>query len=144
MSHPSLPSVEGLKAEAKRLRTALADAGTPITHSQSLEALARQHGFRDWNTIHAVAGNRPPGLPVTVGQAISGTYLGQAFNGTVHTLSALSDGRFRITIDLDSPIDVVEFESFSSFRRRIRATIQPNGATVERTSNGRPHMVLSL
>lgn len=144
MSHHDLPSIEGLKAEAKRLRAALAETGNTISHSQSLEALAKQRGFRDWNTLHAAAGNQAPVAPLTLGQTVSGTYLGKAITGQVHALSALPDGRFRVTLDLAEPVDVVNFDSFSAFRRRLRANIRPSGETVEKTSNGKPQMQLSL
>lgn len=41
------------KQMAKALRTALAEHGTDITHSQALEIVARQHGAKDWNTLSA-------------------------------------------------------------------------------------------
>ena len=39
-----------LKTEARQYRAAQLDAGRPITHAQSLEMVARFHGFRDCNT----------------------------------------------------------------------------------------------
>lgn len=48
----SLSAAE-VKAMAKRLRTALAADGTPITHTAALELTARQFGARDWNTLAA-------------------------------------------------------------------------------------------
>ena len=59
-----LPSIDALKRLAQRLRQELADAGTVISHSRSLELLAHQHGYKDWNTLHAAIGNRPPASPV--------------------------------------------------------------------------------
>lgn len=138
-------SIETLKQQAKRLRASLTDAGSPVSHSRSLELIARQHGFRDWNTAHAAAGNRTPGPPVELGQAVSGHYLGQAFTGTVIGVrSRLRPDRWRVTLQLDAPVDVVTFDSFSAYRSRITVNIGSDGLTDEKTSAGVPHMQLAL
>ena len=49
----SVPSSDQLKAQVKRLRVAMAEKQTPITQSMALEAVARQWGYRDWNTLSA-------------------------------------------------------------------------------------------
>ncbi len=140
----SLPSIEALKAQAKRLRSALAEDGDFIKHGEALELVARQIGYRDWNTLHAAAGNRPP-LPLAVGQDVSGFYLGQPFKARILSLQTLADdGYLRISLDLDEAVDVVKFDSFSAYRKRIQATIRPDGATVSKTSDGEPHLRLSL
>ena len=41
------------KAMAKALRTALAERKIDVTHSDSLELVARQFGLKDWNTLSA-------------------------------------------------------------------------------------------
>ena len=41
------------KAQAKALRRALQAQGISISHSQTLEAVASQHGMKDWNTLCA-------------------------------------------------------------------------------------------
>jgi hypothetical protein len=52
------------KAMAKALRTALAERQIDITHSDSLELVARQFGFDDWNTLAArIEAGRPRKLP---------------------------------------------------------------------------------
>lgn len=138
-------SIEELKRQAKRLRESLAAAGNPVGHSQSLELIAKQHGYRDWNTAHAATGNRPPGPPVKLGQSIAGSYLGQAFTGKVIGVqSRLDPGRWRVTLQLDEPVDVVTFDSFSAYRSRITANIDRDGLTVEKTSAGTPHMKLAV
>ena len=38
------------KLQAKHLRTYLSEQGIDINHSRALEAVARSHGFKDWNT----------------------------------------------------------------------------------------------
>jgi hypothetical protein len=49
----TIPSSTALKAQAKRLRSALAKLGAQLSHSHCLEAIAAVHGQRDWNTLHA-------------------------------------------------------------------------------------------
>ena len=44
----------------------------------------------------------------------------------------------------DEPVDVVTWDSFSAFRRRVSCTIDRRGRTAERTSDGRPHMELAF
>jgi len=52
------------KSMASRLRSRLAANGMEITHSQALELVAAQLGYRDWNTCAAAARSAPD--PVTV------------------------------------------------------------------------------
>ena len=138
-------SVQNLKDQARRLRDAMAQTGETISHSQSLELVARQLGFRDWNTAHAACGNRPEGPPVYVGQIVEGSYLGQPFTAEVIGVNAqAAHGRYRVELDLAEPVDVVTFDSFSNFRRRVQATINRNGSTTEKTSNGKPQLALDL
>lgn len=140
----SLPSIDNLKSQAKRLRATLAASGTEVGHAKALELLARQHGFKDWNTLHAAVGNGPV-CPVSLGARVRGHYLGQAFEGEVIGVQALTaTGRYRVTFRFDEPVDVVTFESFSAFRQRVSCTIDERGVTVEKTSNGRPHLQLDL
>jgi hypothetical protein len=141
----TIPTIESLKDQARRLRKTLAETDRPMSHSEALEAVARQHGFRDWNTISAMASNAAPLAPVYVGEAVSGTYLGQPFTGRVlgvHVLPARD--RFRVTLQFDAPVDVVTFESFSAFRQRVNSVIDSNGTTQQKTSNGTPHLQLHL
>jgi hypothetical protein len=134
-------TLDTLKSQAKRLRSALAEDGDFITHSEALELLAKQMGFRDWNTLQASVGNRPA-APLQIGARVCGAYLGQKFSGEIIGVEALSSGRQRVTIDFDEPVDVVTFESFSAFRKRVTAVIGEDGRSAEKTSNGRPQMEL--
>ncbi len=141
----SLPSLDDLKAQAKRLRADLESGGSTVGHAKSLELVAHQHGYRDWNTLHTAVGNRPPPAPIHLGMRVSGAYLGQAFDGEVIAVRALGEGdRYRVTLVFDEPVDVVTFDSFSAYRRRVSATVNRRGVTAEKTSNGQPHMVLDL
>lgn len=140
-----LPSIEALKGQAKRLRATLAADGNPVGHGRSLELLAHQYGFKDWNTLHAAIGNRPRPSPVAVGDRVRGLYLNQAFEGDVIGVLALATpGRYRVTLHFDTPVDVVTFDSFSAFRQRVTCTIDRTGKTAEKTSDGRPHLQLRL
>ncbi|WP_221125144.1 glyoxalase superfamily protein [Rhizobium bangladeshense] len=140
------PGIEELKAQAKRLRQAMNDRGTALTHSAALEMIARQHGARDWNTLAALAArpNAAPKTPLFVGAHIRGRYLNQPFAGEILSLSARPGGLHRITIHFDEAVDVVTFESFSAFRRRVSAQIDADGVSPRKTSNGVPHLVLDL
>ena len=129
----TLPSVEDLKSQAKRLRTALATEGDLISHSEALELMAKQNGYRDWNTLRAAASRTQP-KPLAVGANVSGHYLGHAFTGRLVTV--------KVAIQLDQPIDVVRSEHFSGLRRRITGVIDALGKSAEKTSDGTPHLVV--
>lgn len=139
----SLLTTTDLKAEARQWRADQTAAGHPVTHTQALEMVARFHGFRDWNTASAV-------LPITrgptyaIGQRVTGTYLSQPFTGTLIAAAALGAGdHFRLTVQFDTPVDVVRFESFSALRQRVVATVGRDGRSPSRTSDGTPHMVIA-
>jgi hypothetical protein len=140
-----LPSLETVKDQAKRLRARMEDDGNAISHSKALELIAAQYGFRDWNTLAAKLGNRPPLDPWMLGSRVSGHYLGQAFSAEIISVQAMTSapGRYRITLNFDEPVDVVTFDSFSNLRKRVVCTIDESGRTIEKTSNGRPHMELA-
>ena len=138
-----LPSVSEAKAQAKRLRAKMNEEGTTVGHGQSLELIAQQFGFRDWNAMLAAIGNKPP-RDWEVGAQVSGRYLGHAFSAQITSLTRLQPGWFRLQLELDEPVDVVASEHFSNFRKRIRGVVGPKGHSVERTSNGRPHLQIDL
>ena len=139
-----LPPLEALKAQAKRLRQSLTAEGNFISHSEALELLAQQHGYRDWNTLHAAAGNRPAS-PLALGARVSGRYLGQAFSGEIIGLTRLNGGsHYRLSLDLDEAVDVVTFDSFSAFRKRINCTVNAEGRSAACTSNGEPQMMITM
>lgn len=115
-----------------------------MSHSKSLELIAAQMGFRDWNTLHARVGNRPPFNPYLLGSRVRGFYLGQAFEAEVLGVQSLggSPEQYRLTLHFDQPVDVVTFESFSAFRQRVHCNVDATGRTTEKTSNGRPQVEL--
>ncbi len=121
----------------------MADAGTPIGHAKSLELIAHQHGFRDWNAMHAAVANGSP-KEWAVGDRVQGTYLSQPFSALVVSVVAQTPGWFRLELQLEEAIDVVASHGFSNFRRRLRGVVGPKGHSVERTSNGQPHLKIDL
>ena len=137
VQHMSLPD---LKAQAKLLRSALAERGQAVSHSQSLELLAKQHGFRDWNTLYARMGNAP-GTGFHLNQRVEGTYLGQPFRGEIIGIRAMaSNTRFALTLRFDAPVDVVKFDGFSNLRSQVHAVVGMDGTSKEVTSDGQPHL----
>lgn len=137
------PSLDALKAQAKNLRTSLAATGHVISHAQSLELLAKQLGHRDWNTLHASVGNAPPILQL--GQRISGRYLGKVFAGKIISISDIGHGaRFQLSVRFDAPVNVSKFDTMVIARVQVNATVGRDGQTSEKTSDGTPHLVISL
>ncbi|MEM7056754.1 MAG: glyoxalase superfamily protein [Pseudomonadota bacterium] len=133
-------SLSDLKTQAKSLRAALTAAGQPVSHSQSLELMAKQHGFRDWNTLHARVGNAVrPGFALN--QRVEGTYLGQPFRGEIIGIRAMaSNTRFSLTLRFDDPVDVITFEGMTNFRSQVQMVVGSNGVSAEKTSDGAPHL----
>ena len=140
---PPLPTRNAAKDAARDLRKALATDGEQIGHGQALDRVARAHGFRDWNTLSAAIDDTPPARLVP-GARLSGRYLSQPFAATVLSMEEPRKGWFRVRLDLDHPVDVVTFDSFSNLRKRIRGTVGPDGRSKEITSDGTPHLVLDL
>ncbi|OOY30954.1 glyoxalase superfamily protein [Thioclava sp. F36-6] len=134
-------SLDTVKMQAKALRQALQAQGMTVSHAQALELVARQHGARDWNTLHARLSQRNAPPELALGDRVTGHYLGQAFSGKIVALSGPAAHR-RVEIALDKPIDTVRFDSFSNWRSRIRGTLREDGCSHSRTSDGTPHLTL--
>lgn len=131
------------KARAREIRAERRAADSSISHAAALEAVAAEQGCGDWNTLSARLSNLPE-VPLQVGDFVEGRYLRQPFTGTVVAVHSLGDGRaFEVSIDLDEPVDVVAFDSFSNMRRRVNATISPGGVSPSRTTDGVPHLVVA-
>lgn len=135
-----LPSLEAAKAQARAYRADHAAQGRDISHSAALEVIAHSFGFRDWNTFHAAIGNEPR-APVHVGQILPGHYLKQPFLGEVLSVTERGPGAYEVELELDRPIDVVTFDSFSNFRSRIRKVVGSDGRSSDVTSDGAPHLI---
>ncbi len=137
----ALPTRQAAKAQAKALRDARRQKGQPITHAAALEQIAHDHGFRDWNAFSAAIGAQSD-PEIVPGMRVTGRYLSQPFSATVKTVHPQRPGWAQLVLDLDEPVDVVRFDSFSNLRKRIRGTIGPDGHSKEKTSDGIPHLVL--
>ncbi|WP_170643663.1 glyoxalase superfamily protein [Ruegeria profundi] len=136
----TIPPIDELKAQAKRLREDLRAKDVTLSHSEALEMLAHQYGVRDWNTLHAKAGNR---MHLRVGDRVEGRYLGQPFSAEIRGMTLLGDGsNRRVTLHFETPVDVVQFESFSSYRQRVTGVIGWDGRSTQRTSDGQPQLVV--
>lgn len=138
----SLSTRDQAKAHAREIRADLAKAGTPISHSEALEWVAKELGYRDWNTASARLSNMPE-VVLQVGDQVAGRYLKQAFDGRVLAVREMAGGTaFEVTLEFDEPIDVVEFDSFSNFRQRITTTVSSGGVSFAKTSDGVPHLTV--
>lgn len=135
------PAEAALKAQARRLRLAMAERGTSLTHAQTLEAVARQHGHRDWNTARAAARREHPPR-WQIGQKVRGRYLHQPFTGRIKAASDGGSGFWRLTLVFDEPVDVVTSRRFTNLRRQVGCTVNAQGVTVEKTSDGSPQLAL--
>lgn len=136
-------SIDELKTQAKALRQSMAQDGHVMSHSKSLEVLAKQLGYRDWNTLSAIVGNNYA-FSYVLGEAVSGTYLGQSFEGEIIGLRKVPNKqRFGVTIKFDVPLDVVKFDGMSNFRSRINIVVNKNGVSDDKTSDGQPHLKLA-
>ena len=133
---------EQAKARARELRAERAERGNPISHSESLELVAAELGYRDWNTASARLSNEPE-VPLQVGDEVTGRYLKQPFKGRVLSVKEVGGGaEFEVTIRFDAPVDVVEFDSFSNLRTQVNVTVSAAGVSTFKTSDGVPHMVV--
>lgn len=138
-----LPTLSEAKKHAKEIRAQLADQGEKIGHAQSLERVAHALGYRDWNTLFALLEN-PPAHEWVVGNRVTGQFLSQPFIGCIAAANPQANGWTDLILDLDDPVDVVTFDSFSNMRKRIRGVVGPKGHTTEKTSDGQPHLQIDL
>ena len=140
-------TVDQAKARAQALRADQAAAGRTISHSAALEQVARDQGYANWNILSARLANAPE-IALQVGDRVCGQYLGQAFEGSVLAVRRLGEARsgqgpaLEVTLAFDTPVDVVTFDSFSAFRRRVTATISPGGTSFTKTGDGVPQLVV--
>ena len=138
-----LPSEMQLKDQARRLRTKMIEEGTPIGHAKSLELVAHQHGYRDWNAMSAAVDNRSS-WGLAPGDKVTGIYLSQPFSARVINVAMSKPGWFRLELKLDVAVDVVTSDGFSNLRSRVQGVIGPKGHSAERTSDGQPHLQIDL
>lgn len=136
----AIPPRDILKAQAKTLRRDMATRGQTISHAQALETVAHQWGARDWNTLVAQAGHGRGGW--APGQRVAGRYLGHPFTGVVKAARQSASGFWSLTVRFDVAIDVVTSAHFSAYRRQVNTTVNAQGQSPQKTSDGQPHMVL--
>ncbi|MFK3973877.1 glyoxalase superfamily protein [Pseudomonas sp. NPDC087358] len=65
-----MSTVEKAKQMAKRLRASLEARNHQISHCASLEMVAQQLGYKDWNTASAVLPHEPVSPAITLKKAI--------------------------------------------------------------------------
>lgn len=136
------PSAQTLKAEARTLREEHARAGTPLSHGAALEAVARSHGYRDWNTARASVPDRVA-VPFQVGSKVSGLYLDQPFVGRLIGVQLHGDMRhFTVTVLFDEPVNVTPTFMFPAYRHRVVSTVDIHGISPALRGNGHPQMVI--
>ncbi|QBF30973.1 glyoxalase superfamily protein [Thalassococcus sp. S3] len=142
MTYDNTLSLSGLKRQARRLRDDLGARGTKLSHSESLELIAHQHGARNWNTLRSRC-ETENGVPLKVGSRVTGRYLGHPFAGWLKgVVRTVGRPAYRVTIRFDAPIDVVRFSSFSAWRRQVNGVVGIDGRSFRQTSDGVPHLVL--
>ncbi len=134
--------IQRLKEQAGRLKDKFKASGEALGHSQALELIAQYYGYKDWNTLSAAV--RSQTLPLIKGDRVSGQYLSHPFTATVVEVRAERVGWYWLRLQLDEAIDVVESRHFSSWRSQLRATVNREGVTDAKTSNGVPHLQLDL
>ena len=135
-----IPSRDVLKSQAKTLRRDMAARGQSMSHAKALETIAHQWGARDWNTAVALSAQASPGW--APGMRVQGRYLGHPFAGVIKAARQSSAGFWSLTMRFDTAIDVVKSKQFSAFRRQVNVTINSDGHSPQKTSDGQPHLVL--
>ncbi|WP_348763393.1 glyoxalase superfamily protein, partial [Hyphomonas atlantica] len=81
--------------------------------------------------------------PCQLGDHVFGRYLKQPFHGRVHAIRELAGGMgYEVTLHFDTPVDVVEFDSFSAHRQRVSAMVGSDGVSWAKTSDGVPHLII--
>ena len=107
------------KAMAKSLRNALARQDVHLSHSQSLEVVAQQLGFKDWNTVAAAQETQDakplPQLKLPFGWIVAGT---QARDYSIGLDEDLANPVATIrAIDKDAP-----YVGFATLMQSVTAT----------------------
>lgn len=136
------PSAQTLKSEARALRSQREQAGENLSHGAALEAVAKAHGYRDWNTARAALPDRVVS-PWQVGQRVKGLYLDQPFTGMLIGVQLLGNmANFTVTIQFDAPVNVTPTFMFAAMRHRVVSTVDINGISIAMRGNGNPQLVL--
>lgn len=67
-----MPSIGVAKTRAKILRDSLKELNQSISHAESLELIAKIHGFRNWNTLLGIMSKDNELLPTPLGWQVAG------------------------------------------------------------------------
>ena len=70
--------------------------------------------------------------------------MGQDFEARVTAATRLSAEETFISLELWEPVDVVQSDRFSAFRKRVSGVIGPDGNSYERLSTGNPQLAVRL
>lgn len=141
MTHPIKTRAQA-RVRAREIRAGASRRGESLSHAHALETVARELGYRDWNTASARLSNQPE-IPLQAGERVTGRYLKKPFRGRVHGMRELAGGMgYEVILHFDEPVDVVEFESFSGLRQRVKAMISEDGVSWSKTSDGVPHLIV--
>lgn len=144
------------KSRAKKLRTYLTQQDITLTHSASLEAIAKTEGFRDWNTYVASfklaevaiqsSKDVDTGLfPLQVGERISGTYRGAHFTGRLIGLeSTKGPGVWRAKLHFDDAVTIPGTELLKHTRQRVRCMLDSEGRSVNPKGKPDDHVLISF
>ncbi|KQZ96110.1 hypothetical protein ASD64_18040 [Mesorhizobium sp. Root157] len=125
-------AVQGHKAAAKRLRSALAEDGIAITHAKALELVAKQNGVRDWNTLAtqpaAAAAEQNATTPFAVGDQVAGTFNGRDARGRIIGLEeTIKPNLWRVTVAFNPPVNAATSQLFTAERRRVQMVVGADG-----------------
>lgn len=143
------------KNRAKRLRTYLVDCGYKLGHSESLEAIARSEGYRDWNTYCALFKAAASEIsdpihthlqyPFHVGDTLRGLYRGVRFQGTLLGLEqTITSGVWRVKMHFDAPVHLPAPTGLSLTRQRINCMLNIEGLSVNLKGTPDGHITLDM
>lgn len=137
-------TLENLKIQARRMRDHFAEKNIDISHSATLEVLAKQHGFKDWNVLSAILKRRlEKDIWPELDDRIKGIYLGHNFTGRVTKIQITKqENSRRYTLLFDNPVDVVTSAHFSNSRRQINCFLDQSLKSVDH--KGRPDNIVQL
>lgn len=156
--HPAAKQADFIKlakTRAKRLRATLAEQGHTISHSESLEAIAKTEGYRDWNTYSALfktvseelsaRTNEHMQYPLHVGDTISGTFRGIRFAGRLLKLEeTITPGVWRAKLHFETPVKLPAHDALNLTRQRVSCMLNASGVSVNLKGKPDGHITLDM
>lgn len=141
-----LPPVPRLKDQAARLRARAIARGEEMSAAGALEALAQIMGFRDWNTLRAMAVRAPADAPVQPERKVLARYMGSApIRARVMRVEpGAQDGLWRVWLRFDESRAGKGLPAVLESRVRVHADVDAAGVSVGRRSDGVPHLRIEL